>query len=87
MKAAMVHYIKDVAKQNAARNTTANMASPGMVYFEGGVWHSIEQLAPDFFKTSQKLRGATPFSPGLAYLDAVARLTLDVSGLLQRSAA
>ncbi len=52
MKAAMVHYIKGVAKQNAARNIRANIVSPGMVYFEGGVWHSIEQLAPDFFKTS-----------------------------------
>lgn len=52
MKAAMVHYIKGVAKQNAAKKIRANMVSPGMVYFQGGVWHSIEQLAPDFFKTS-----------------------------------
>lgn len=52
MKAAMVHYIKGVAKQNAAKKIRANMVSPGMVYFQGGVWHSIEQLAPDFYKTS-----------------------------------
>jgi 3-oxoacyl-[acyl-carrier protein] reductase len=48
----MVHYIKGVAKQNAAKNIRANIVSPGMVYFEGGIWHSIEQLAPDFFNTS-----------------------------------
>jgi 3-oxoacyl-[acyl-carrier protein] reductase len=52
MKAAMVHYIKGVAKKNAAKHIRANIVSPGMVYFEGGVWHGIEQLAPDFFKTS-----------------------------------
>jgi 3-oxoacyl-[acyl-carrier protein] reductase len=52
MKAAMVHYIKGVAKQNAAKKIRANMVSPGMVYFQGGVWHSIEQLAPDFFESS-----------------------------------
>jgi len=52
MKAAMVHFIKGVARQNAAKNIRANIVSPGMVYFEGGIWHSIEQLAPDFFQTS-----------------------------------
>jgi 3-oxoacyl-[acyl-carrier protein] reductase len=52
LKAAMVHYIKGVAKQNAAKKIRANVVSPGMVYFKGGVWHNIEQNVPDFFKTS-----------------------------------
>jgi 3-oxoacyl-[acyl-carrier protein] reductase len=52
IKGALVHYIKGVAKQNAPKKIRANVVSPGMVYFEGGVWHMIEQHMPDFFETS-----------------------------------
>ena len=52
IKGALVHYIKGVAKQNAAKKIRANVVSPGMVYFEGGVWHKVEQFMPDFFKDS-----------------------------------
>jgi len=43
IKGALVHYIKGVAKQNAAKKIRANVVSPGMVYFEDGVWHKVEQ--------------------------------------------
>jgi 3-oxoacyl-[acyl-carrier protein] reductase len=52
MKGALVHYIKGLAKQNAPKHVRANVISPGMVYFEGGVWHQVEQGMPDFFKES-----------------------------------
>ena len=52
MKAALVHYIKGLAKQNAPHHVRANVISPGMVYFENGVWHRIEKGMPDFFKAS-----------------------------------
>lgn len=52
IKGALVHYIKGVAKQSAPKKIRANVVSPGMVYFEGGVWHMIEQHMPDFFETS-----------------------------------
>ena len=52
IKGAIVHYIKGLAKQNAAKHIRANVISPGMVYFEGGVWHQVEQGMPDFFKES-----------------------------------
>ena len=52
IKGAIVHYIKGLAKQNAAKKVRANVVSPGMVYFEGGVWHNVEQRAPDYFKMS-----------------------------------
>ncbi len=52
MKAAMVHYIKGLAKQNASKKIRANVVSPGMVYFEGGIWNMIEQQNPDFYQTS-----------------------------------
>jgi 3-oxoacyl-[acyl-carrier protein] reductase len=52
IKAALVHYIKGVAKQNAPKHVRANVVSPGMVYFEGGIWHKIEKHAPQFFQDS-----------------------------------
>jgi len=52
IKGAIIHYIKGVAKQNAAKHIRANVVSPGMVYFEGGIWHRVEQGMPDFFKDS-----------------------------------
>lgn len=52
IKGALVHYIKGVAVQNASKHVRANVVSPGMVYFEGGVWNKIEQQSPQFFKES-----------------------------------
>jgi 3-oxoacyl-[acyl-carrier protein] reductase len=52
IKGALVHYIKGLAKQNAPKHVRANVVSPGMVYFEGGVWHRVEKGMPDFFKAS-----------------------------------
>lgn len=52
IKGTLVHYIKGVAKINAAKKIRANVVSPGMVYFEGGVWHKVEQFMPDYFKES-----------------------------------
>jgi 3-oxoacyl-[acyl-carrier protein] reductase len=50
IKGALVYYIKGVAKQNASKHVRANVVSPGTVYFEGGVWHMVEQRAPQMFK-------------------------------------
>jgi 3-oxoacyl-[acyl-carrier protein] reductase len=50
IKGAIVHYIKGLSKQNAPKKIRANVVSPGMVYFEGGVWHQVEQASPDFYK-------------------------------------
>ena len=52
VKGALVYYIKGVAKQNAPNHVRANVVSPGMVYFKGGVWNMVEQRMPDFFKAS-----------------------------------
>lgn len=52
VKGALVHFIKGVSRQNASKHIRANVVSPGMVYFEGGVWHRTEQRAPDMFKAS-----------------------------------
>jgi 3-oxoacyl-[acyl-carrier protein] reductase len=50
IKAALIHMAKGLARQYAAKRVRTNVVSPGMVYFEGGVWHTVEQNNPDFFK-------------------------------------
>jgi len=52
MKGALVHYVKGLAIQFAARNIRANVVSPGMVYFEGGVWDRVEQNKPEAYKAA-----------------------------------
>jgi 3-oxoacyl-[acyl-carrier protein] reductase len=50
VKASLIHMAKGLARQHAKRGIRTNVVSPGMVYFEGGVWQMIEQGNPDFFK-------------------------------------
>lgn len=51
VKAAQVPYIKALARDLAPKGVRANLVAPGTIYFEGGVWHQVEQGMPDFFKT------------------------------------
>ena len=48
-KAAIAHYCKALARELGATKVRVNTVAPGMVYFEGGVWHKVEQAAPDRF--------------------------------------
>jgi 3-oxoacyl-[acyl-carrier protein] reductase len=50
IKAALIHWAKGLARQHAKRGIRANVVSPGMVYFEGGVWNMVEKGNPEFFK-------------------------------------
>ena len=50
-KAALVPYVKALARNLAGKNIRANMVSPGNVYFTGGVWNILEQGNPALFKT------------------------------------
>ena len=52
VKAALVPYIKSLAIEWAPKGVRANIVSPGTIYFEGGVWHRIEQGAPQMFQQS-----------------------------------
>lgn len=49
VKAALVPYVKFLARELAPQ-VRANVVSPGMVYFEGGVWDAVRQLAPDRYQ-------------------------------------
>jgi 3-oxoacyl-[acyl-carrier protein] reductase len=50
IKAALIHYAKGLARQHAKRGLRANVVSPGMVYFKGGIWNTVETNSPDYFK-------------------------------------
>lgn len=49
MKAALIHMAKGLARQHAKGGIRVNVVSPGMVFFEGGVWDTVKKNAPDFF--------------------------------------
>jgi 3-oxoacyl-[acyl-carrier protein] reductase len=50
IKAALIHMAKGIARQYAPKKIRANVVSPGMVYFKGGVWNMVEESNPEFFK-------------------------------------
>lgn len=64
MKAALIHFAKGVARQNAANHVRCNVVSPGTVFFEGGVWGNVKANMPGFFdqmiKRNPTGRMATP---------------------------
>jgi len=51
VKAALVPYVKGLARNLAGKGVRANMVSPGTVFFEGGVWDTVKQRNPDLFRT------------------------------------
>jgi 3-oxoacyl-[acyl-carrier protein] reductase len=51
VKAALLPYVKALARNLAAKEVRANMVSPGNVYFKGGVWNVLEQNNPELFRT------------------------------------
>jgi 3-oxoacyl-[acyl-carrier protein] reductase len=64
IKATLIHMAKGLSRQYAAKRVRTNVVSPGMVYFKGGIWHTVEQGNPDFFKKMMARnptgRAATP---------------------------
>ncbi|MCH8064166.1 MAG: SDR family oxidoreductase [Chloroflexi bacterium] len=63
-KAALINYAKGLSCRFAAKGIRVNSVSPGNTYFEGGVWHQIEQNMPELFEQAMSLnktgRMATP---------------------------
>ena len=94
-KAAIIHYTQGLAFHLAAKRIRANSVSPGNTYFEGGVWHQIEQGNPTFFAealalnptgrmgTPQEMANAVAFlaSPAASFITGT---NLVVDGALTR---
>jgi 3-oxoacyl-[acyl-carrier protein] reductase len=51
VKAAIIPYVKGLARNLAAKNVRANLVSPGNVYFKGGVWNIVEERNPEMFQS------------------------------------
>ncbi|KAK4991336.1 hypothetical protein LTR50_001921 [Elasticomyces elasticus] len=49
-KAALIHYISQLAHVHAPKGVRANTVSPGNIYIEDGVWGGIEKGNPELFK-------------------------------------
>ena len=49
IKAALIHFAKGLARQYAPQHIRTNVVSPGTVYFEGGIWNTIETNMPKVF--------------------------------------
>lgn len=50
VKAALLHYVSSQARALAPKLIRANTVSPSSVYFEGGVWHQVQQKAPQRYE-------------------------------------
>jgi NAD(P)-dependent dehydrogenase (short-subunit alcohol dehydrogenase family) len=64
LKAALLFYVKSLARHLAPFGVRANVVSPGTTYFKGGFWHKVEQEQPEVFagtiKENPLGRMATP---------------------------
>ncbi|RYF95457.1 MAG: SDR family oxidoreductase [Caulobacteraceae bacterium] len=54
VKAALIPYVKNLARDLGPRNIRANVVAPGPIYFKGGVWDMVEQHMPDRFEAVLK---------------------------------
>lgn len=50
VKAAILPYVKGLARDAAASNVRCNVVSPGQIFFEGGVWDLVKQHAPERYE-------------------------------------
>jgi 3-oxoacyl-[acyl-carrier protein] reductase len=54
MKAALIHFAKGIARQQASKFIRANVISPGSIYFEGGHWECMREIDPSRFERTLK---------------------------------
>ena len=50
LKAAVLPYLKALARNLAPKKVRANVVSPGSVYFKGGTWDLMEQKNPERYR-------------------------------------
>jgi len=83
-KRALINYAKGLSCQLAAKGIRVNAVSPGNTYFEGGVWHQIEQNMPELFHHALSLnktgRMATPQEVATAAVFLVSPVATFITG-------
>jgi len=50
IKAALIHFAKGLAREHAALGLRTNLVSPGMVFFEDGLWDQRRKADPEAFE-------------------------------------
>ncbi len=78
-KAALIHFAKGIARREASKHVRANVVSPGMVYFKGSVWSTLEEQSPENFKRSLGLNPMGRMGSPSEIANAVAFLASPVS--------
>jgi 3-oxoacyl-[acyl-carrier protein] reductase len=53
MKAALVNYISQLAKELGSDGIRANAVSPGPIYIDGGSWDRIRQKKPEYYEANK----------------------------------
>src|SRR5262249_34319027 len=53
LKAALVNYVSQLAKELGPDGIRANAVSPGPIYIDGGSWDRIRQKKPDYFAANK----------------------------------
>lgn len=54
VKAALINYVAQLAKEEAVHGVRANAVSPGPIYIKGGSWDRIRQNKADYFALNLK---------------------------------
>jgi NAD(P)-dependent dehydrogenase (short-subunit alcohol dehydrogenase family) len=53
MKAALINYVSQLAKELGPEGIRANAVSPGPIYIDGGSWDRIGQRKPDYYEANK----------------------------------
>jgi len=53
MKAALVNYVSQLAKEVGPEGIRVNAVSPGPIYIDGGSWDRIRQKKPDYYEANK----------------------------------
>ena len=53
MKAALINYVSQLAKELGPDGIRANAVSPGPVYIDGGSWDRIQQKKPEYYEANK----------------------------------
>lgn len=76
-KAALNHYISQLAHRLAPDGVRANSVSPGNIYVEDGIWGDIERKQPEFFAEQVKANPMGRMGKPQEVADAVVWLASD----------
>ena len=53
LKAALINYVAQLAKELGTEGIRANAVSPGPIYIEGGSWDRIRQNKPEYYEANK----------------------------------